>query len=43
MGPRVVPTVEEIERAARGLDPVFAGSPLLQGRRWTGRAALGSR
>jgi threonine dehydratase len=28
---RVVPTVEEIERAARGLDPVFAHSPLLQG------------
>ena len=28
---RVVPTVEEIERAARGLDPVFAGSPLLTG------------
>lgn len=28
---RVVPTVEEIERAARGLDPVFAGSPLLLG------------
>jgi threonine dehydratase len=27
----VVPTVEEIERAARGLDPVFAHSPLLQG------------
>jgi threonine dehydratase len=26
---RVVPTVEEIERAARGLDPVFAHSPLL--------------
>ena len=31
MGARVVPTVEEIERAARGLDPVFAGSPLLEG------------
>jgi threonine dehydratase len=31
MPARVVPTVEEIERAARGLDPVFAGSPLLQG------------
>jgi threonine dehydratase len=30
---RVVPTVEEIERAARGLDPVFAHSPLLQGTR----------
>jgi threonine dehydratase len=28
---RVVPTVEEIERAAHGLDPVFAHSPLLQG------------
>jgi threonine dehydratase len=28
---RVVPTVEEIERAARGLDPVFAHSPLLRG------------
>lgn len=28
---RVVPTVEEIERAARGLDPAFAGSPLLCG------------
>jgi threonine dehydratase len=28
---RVVPTVEEIERAARGLDPVFARSPLLAG------------
>jgi len=28
---RVVPTVEEIERAARGLDPAFADSPLLQG------------
>jgi threonine dehydratase len=28
---RVVPTVEEIERAARDLDPVFAQSPLLQG------------
>jgi len=28
---RVVPTVEEIERAARGLDPVFAHSPLLMG------------
>jgi threonine dehydratase len=28
---RVVPTVEEIERAARGLDPAFARSPLLQG------------
>jgi len=28
---RVVPTVEEIERAARGLDPVFAHSPVLQG------------
>ena len=28
---RVVPTVEEIERAARGLDPVFADSPLLLG------------
>jgi threonine dehydratase len=28
---RVVPTVEEIERAARGLDPVFADSPLLRG------------
>ncbi len=27
---RVVPTVEEIELAARGLDPVFAHSPLLQ-------------
>jgi hypothetical protein len=26
---RVVPTVEEIERAARGLDPAFARSPLL--------------
>jgi threonine dehydratase len=26
---RVVPTVEEIERAAAGLDPVFARSPLL--------------
>ena len=25
-----MPTVEEIERAARGLDPVFARSPLLQ-------------
>lgn len=31
MPERVVPTVEEIERAARGLDPVFAHSPLLQG------------
>jgi threonine dehydratase len=29
--PRVVPTLEEIERAARGLDPVFAHSPLLAG------------
>ena len=28
---RVVPTVEEIERAARGLDPAFAHSPLLRG------------
>jgi threonine dehydratase len=28
---RVVPTVEEIERAAGGLDPVFADSPLLRG------------
>jgi len=28
---RVVPTVAEIERAAAGLDPVFARSPLLQG------------
>jgi threonine dehydratase len=28
---RVVPTVEEIERAARGLDPVFGGSTLLRG------------
>jgi threonine dehydratase len=27
---RVVPTLEEIERAARGLDPLFAHSPLLQ-------------
>jgi len=27
---RVVPTVEEIERAARNLDPVFAHSPLLR-------------
>jgi threonine dehydratase len=27
---RVVPRVGEIERAARALDPVFAGSPLLQ-------------
>jgi threonine dehydratase len=30
-GERVVPTVEEIERAAHGLDPVFADSPLLRG------------
>ena len=28
---RVVPTVEQIERAAGALDPVFAGTPLLQG------------
>jgi threonine dehydratase len=28
---RVVPTVEEIERAARRLDPAFAASPLLRG------------
>jgi threonine dehydratase len=28
---RVVPTVEEIERAASALDPAFAGSPLLLG------------
>jgi threonine dehydratase len=28
---RVVPTVEEVEEAARVLDPTFAGSPLLQG------------
>jgi threonine dehydratase len=28
---RVVPTVEEIERAAAALDPVFARSPLLRG------------
>jgi threonine dehydratase len=28
---RVVPTVEAIERAAAGLDPVFAASPLLLG------------
>jgi threonine dehydratase len=28
---RVVPTLEEIERAARGLDRAFARSPLLQG------------
>lgn len=27
---RVVPTVEEIEQAVRGLDPVFAHSPLLR-------------
>jgi threonine dehydratase len=27
---RVVPAVEEIERAARGLDPVFARTPLLR-------------
>lgn len=32
---RVVPTVEEVERAARGLDPVFAHTPLL---RWDGVA-----
>ncbi|HTE58906.1 MAG TPA: pyridoxal-phosphate dependent enzyme [Solirubrobacteraceae bacterium] len=31
MADRVVPTVEEIERAAHGLDPVFADSPLLDG------------
>ncbi len=31
MSVRVVPTVAEIERAARGLDPVFADSPLLRG------------
>lgn len=30
MTARVVPTVEEIEQAARGLDPAFAHSPLLQ-------------
>ena len=30
MTARVVPTVEEIERAARGLDPAFADSPLLR-------------
>jgi threonine dehydratase len=28
---RVVPTIAEVERAARALDPVFAGSPLLLG------------
>ena len=31
MSVRVVPTAEEIERAAAGLDPVFAHSPLLRG------------
>jgi threonine dehydratase len=30
MSSRVVPTVEEITTAARGLDPVFAASPLLR-------------
>jgi len=30
VGVRVVPTVDEIERAARALDPVFARSPLLR-------------
>lgn len=31
MPARVVPTVEEIERAAAGLDPAFAHTPLLRG------------
>ncbi len=31
MPERVVPTIEEIERAAGGLDPAFADSPLLRG------------
>jgi threonine dehydratase len=30
---RVIPTTDEIERAARGLDPLFADSPLLLGTR----------
>jgi threonine dehydratase len=31
MSIRVVPTLEEVERAARELDPVFGGTPLLTG------------
>jgi threonine dehydratase len=40
MGVRVVPSVEEIQRAAEHLDAVFAGSPLLSG---TGLDAGGAR
>jgi threonine dehydratase len=37
---RVVPTVAEIERAAAGLDPVFARSPLLRGTALDGSAQV---